>query len=125
MLEAQIFVAWAVVLLGIAFIFLASIGIYKFPDTLTRMAAGSKASTLGMMLAVLGAMIHPESAGARLALFFGLVMVLLTSPVAAHLLGRAAIRAGLRVFPQTQNTELLKDLRRGPHPEETPPPRRT
>ncbi|MBX3019481.1 MAG: monovalent cation/H(+) antiporter subunit G [Bdellovibrionaceae bacterium] len=117
-------IGWSFVLLGTFFVFLAAVGIFKLPDTLTRMAAGAKAPTLALMLAVAGAMLHSASAGVRLPLFLGFVMVLVTSPVAAHLLGRATIRAGLRVIPTTQNTELLQTLRDQPHPEDEPPEKR-
>lgn len=125
MSEFLAYAGWSFVLLGAFFVFLAAVGIFKLPDTLTRMAAGAKAPTLGLMLAVVGALVHPASEGLRLPLFLGFVMVLVTSPVASHLLGRATLRAGLRVIPSTQNTEFLQDLRAKPHPEEAPPPKRT
>jgi multicomponent Na+:H+ antiporter subunit G len=103
--------AWIMVVVGCAFVFLAGLGIYKLPDTLTRMAAGSKASTLGLLLAVMGTIMHSSSADSRGLLFLGLIMVFVTSPLSAHLLGRAALKAGLRVFPKTQNTDLALRMR--------------
>lgn len=108
--QVQDAVAWGFVLLGVGFVILAAVGILKFPDSLTRMAAGSKATTLGLMLAVIGAMLHSSSQDSRFILLMGLLMIFITSPVAAHLLGRAALRAGLRVVPKTQGIENLKAL---------------
>jgi len=112
MSEFQDFVGWTFVAAGVAFVLLASLGIFKLPDTLTRMAAGSKASTMGMLLAVTGAFIHSHSEGSRIYLVLGLIVIFLTAPVAAHALGRAALRAGLRVLPSTQGTEVIEKLRR-------------
>lgn len=125
MSESLSMIGWSLVLMGSFFLFLAAVGIYKLPDTLTRMAAGAKAPTLALMFAVAGALVHPMSDGQMIPLFLGFVIVLVTSPVASHLLGRATVRAGLRVIPKTQNTELLQELREKPHPEENPPAQRT
>lgn len=95
-----------VILGGVIFVVLAAVGILKFPDTLTRLAAGSKASTLGLMLIIFGACLHSNSEGSRLSLIASLVIVFMTSPVAAHLLGRASMHAGMKFFGATKNQKL-------------------
>ena len=42
-------------LAGATFVFLAAIGVVRFPDALSRMHALSKASTLGVLLILIGA----------------------------------------------------------------------
>ena len=66
---------------GSAFALTAAIGINRFPDLFTRMHAASKAGTVGSSLLRL-------AAGAFL---------ILTAPVAAHLLARAAKGSGYRI----------------------------
>jgi multicomponent Na+:H+ antiporter subunit G len=84
-----------VVLLGAVLILLAAIGVVRFDDTLTRMHALSKATTLGLLLVLVGsafALHHPNdftSVGLAAAL------QVLTSPVSAHLIGRATYRSGV------------------------------
>jgi multicomponent Na+:H+ antiporter subunit G len=83
-----------VVLLGAVLILLAAIGVVRFDDTLTRMHALSKATTLGLLLVLVGsafALHHPNdftSVGLAAAL------QVLTTPVSAHLIGRATYRSG-------------------------------
>jgi multicomponent Na+:H+ antiporter subunit G len=86
----------AVVLLGAVLILLSAVGVVRFDDALTRMHALTKASTLGLLIVLVAsafALDHPNdwtSVGLAAAL------QVLTSPVSAHLLGRATYRtAGL------------------------------
>jgi multicomponent Na+:H+ antiporter subunit G len=86
---------------GLFFLLLAAIGINKFPDLYTRMAAGSKATTLGLLGLIVGAAFGPYSKGQEWTLGLAFFFVLLVAPVAAHLLGRAAYRAGARPWQKT------------------------
>jgi multicomponent Na+:H+ antiporter subunit G len=78
-------------LTGAMFTLLAGIGVVRFPDALSRMHAATKATTLGLLLIVLGAEFHISAGSAKLAL--AVALVFLTTPVAAHLVGRSAYRA--------------------------------
>lgn len=74
--------------LGGAWTVLAAIGVLKFDDVFSRMHAGTKATTLGLVLILAGAALRLDAdAGAKLVLV-GL-LVFLTAPVGAHLVGRA------------------------------------
>jgi multicomponent Na+:H+ antiporter subunit G len=77
-------------LLGSTFTLLAGVGVLRFPDTLSRMHAATKATTLGFLLVVTGAVIQLSGGSTKLAFAVGLVF--LTAPVAAHLVGRSAYR---------------------------------
>jgi multicomponent Na+:H+ antiporter subunit G len=76
------------VLLGAVFIFSAGLGMFRMPDAYTRMQAGTKASTLGNMLVLIGlAFYHPDwSPKLLLVIYF----VLITNPISSHALSRAA-----------------------------------
>jgi multicomponent Na+:H+ antiporter subunit G len=79
-------------LVGATFTLLAGIGVLRFPDTLSRMHAATKATTLGFLLVVAGAVVQLSGGSTKLGFAVGLVF--LTAPVAAHLVGRSTYRAG-------------------------------
>jgi multicomponent Na+:H+ antiporter subunit G len=80
-------------LLGSLLILVAAIGVLRFPDTLTRMHALSKASTLGVSIALLGAAVARTNINDVTSLLFATVLQAGTSPVAATLLMQATYYA--------------------------------
>lgn len=73
---------------GASWSLLAAIGIVRFEDVFFRMHAGTKATTLGVALIVLGAALKfNATVAAKLVLV--VVLAYLTIPVGAHLVGRA------------------------------------
>jgi multicomponent Na+:H+ antiporter subunit G len=81
-------VADLLLLSGAAWFLLAAIGVIRLGDALARVHAATKATTLGMILVVLGAVLHLDGPDAiKLSLAIGLIV--LTNPVGGHLLGRA------------------------------------
>lgn len=97
--------------LGVGFIIAAAVGVLRFPDALQRMHASTKAGTLGAILVLGGAMLalEPDAlpVGALAILF-----MLLTVPVAAHLLGRAAYVSGAPMRMMVGRNALLHVLER-------------
>jgi multicomponent Na+:H+ antiporter subunit G len=78
----------SVTLAGSVFLLLGGVGVLRMPDCYNRLQAGTKASTLGTTLALIGiGMLHPSWFGKLLILAF---FVMLTSPISAHALARAA-----------------------------------
>lgn len=72
---------------GVWFV-LAGLGVARLGDTLARVHAATKATTLGLALVVFGAVLQaPAADGSKLVL--ALLLVTLTAPVGGHLLGRA------------------------------------
>jgi len=87
--------AAAAVMAGGALAFLAALGVLRMPDVYIRMHASTKAGTLGVLLIVLALVFLGASAavvGKAIATF---AFILLTAPIGAHLIGRAAYRAGI------------------------------
>ena len=71
----------------------AAVGLVRFPDVFSRMHAATKPSTLGLLLVTLGAALRVQDSGDAVALLLVAAFQLLTAPVAAHMIGRAAYRA--------------------------------
>ena len=73
--------------------FFAGIGLVRLPDVFSRMHAATKPSTLGLLLVCLGAALVLDDGADRAKLLLVGAFQLLTAPVAAHMVGRAAYGA--------------------------------
>ena len=82
---------------GGAFFFLAgTVGLLRFPDTLTRLHALTKADNLGLGLVVVGLIPRFDSAIAAAKLVLVWLLVLLASAVVSQLVARATQRGDLQ-----------------------------
>lgn len=92
--------------IGALAILFASIGILRMPDFYLRLSVTVKAATLGVgLLLICAAIVFPDvsvTAQAIAIIFF----LLLTAPVAAHMIGRAAYRSGISIWKDTFIDEL-------------------
>ena len=89
-------VVGAILLLsGVVLALTASLGLMRFPDVFSRMHAATKPTTLGLLLVTVGAALQVDAAGDRVKLLLVAAFQLLTAPVAAHMIGRAAYRTGV------------------------------
>ena len=78
-----------------AFFFLAgSIGLLRFPDTLSRLHALTKADNLGLGLVILGLLPRAGSLLAALKLVFVWLLILFSSAMVSQLVARVARRGG-------------------------------
>ena len=81
---------------GSLFVLAGSIGLLRFPCFYSRVHAVSLASTAGLGLLIIGEVLHFTFLGGGFS-FKGLLVlafILLTTPVSAHALGRAAYKIG-------------------------------
>lgn len=109
-------------LLGGGFTLVAGLGLLRMPDVFIRMHASTKAGTLGVGLILLAAALHfGDSAIASRALLIAL-FVLLTAPVAAHLIARAAYRTGTPLWERGVIDELHRHAAAGTPPDGPPLP---
>jgi multicomponent Na+:H+ antiporter subunit G len=88
----------AVILLcgGLFFLLLGSVGIVRFPDFYTRLHPAGKSETMGASLVVLSLAVHEGWALVALKVVLVQIFIFFGNPAAAHAMGRAAWRAGLR-----------------------------
>lgn len=83
-------VTGAFALIGAMLVLLAAVGIVRMPDLFTRMQAATKASTLGLGCLLAAAAVElADSSTLIRAISIG-AFVMLTSPVANHVIARAA-----------------------------------
>ena len=81
-------------IIGALFLFSAGLGVLRMPDTYNRIQTGTKATTLGTIMILVGiAMLNPSWG---LKLFILIFFVMLTNPVSSHALARAAHTIGIR-----------------------------
>lgn len=90
-------------IIGAFFALVAAIGVVRLPDVLLRMHASTKAGTLGVGLIAVAAALH--FADVSSAAFAGLTVIFLvvTLPVSAHAIGRAAYRTGVPLWRETSS----------------------
>jgi multicomponent Na+:H+ antiporter subunit G len=86
------------ILMGVVLIGLASVGIIRLPDFYLRMSAITKAATLGLALILIGLSIHFNDLELVIKSFIIITLVLLTAPVGAHAISRAAYKQGTRFW---------------------------
>ena len=102
----------ALVLLGALLTLLAAIGVVRFRDVFARMHALSKATTAGVILALVGAAVTMSNANDATSIIFAAVLQVVTNPVSSVMLARAAYHAeGVPVAIQAVD-ELAPDLDR-------------
>lgn len=98
--------------IGVALMVLAGLGILRLPDVFSRMHAGTKAASLGLVCILGGTCFllpHPVTI---VKLVFALIFQLVTSPVAAHVIGRGAYRSGVELWEGTLYDELGRDVQK-------------
>lgn len=89
-------VAMALMVVGAAFLLIAAIGVVRLADPLQRMHSATKAGTLGIALLLLGVRLSGwVETGSTVLLT--ILFLLVTLPIGAQLLGRAAYVSGARL----------------------------
>lgn len=109
---------------GALFAALAGLGVVRLPDVYTRMHAATKAGTLGAGLVLIAAAVHFADAGLTLKVVATLFFLMLTAPVAAHMIGRAAYRSGVPLWERSVIDEWgLQPPPKDAGPDRNPDPR--
>lgn len=95
---------------GALFAFLAALGLLRMPDVFIRMHSATKAGTLGVGLIMVAVAIHFGDLGVVVRALAGFAFLIITAPVAAHLIGRAAYREDVAMWTGT----VVDEWRRRP-----------
>lgn len=98
------------ILQGALLSLVSSIGLLRLPDIYSRNHAASKSATLGIMSVLLGVFLYfwiiKDAINARILL--GIVFVFITTPVAGHLISRAAYNTKTPLWERSVHDDLRK-----------------
>lgn len=83
----------------------AAVGVIRLPDLFTRMHAATKTGTVGVSAITIAMMIHFSEVTVTSRGILVIAFFLLTAPVAAHMIGRAAYRSGVQLWILTRIDE--------------------
>ncbi|BDH59975.1 Na+/H+ antiporter subunit G [Lysinibacillus sp. PLM2] len=108
-------IEWTAVLLiliGAIVSVISALGLIRLPDVYTRSHAASKSATLAVMVCLLGAFLYfwSHDGFVSIRLILGIIFVFITSPVAGHLICRAAYRSRVPLAEGSGEDELKQVL---------------
>ena len=108
MSELREILASLLLLIGLAFTLIGSIGLVRLPDFYTRIHAPTKATTLGVsgMLAAAALTLPGSAIATGLKAALAIVFLFLTAPIGAHMLARAARRGQVAPTSATHVDEM-------------------
>lgn len=102
----QTIISGILLLIGSILMLLASIGVVRMPDVFLRMSASTKAATLGVILLMLAIAIHFNDLGVSTRALGIVIFIILTGPISAHMIARAAYIRGAHIWSETKIDEL-------------------
>lgn len=94
-------VGLVLVVVGALLSAVAAVGVVRLPDALLRANAATKASSLGVVCVLAGVALLDPSVRSALTLAAAAALLLVTAPVAGHVIGHAAHRAGVLLWRGT------------------------
>lgn len=103
-------------LVGGCFMLLASLGILRLPDLFMRLQAATKASTLGTACILLATAIHFQDLAVTTRAMLVIAFFVLTAPVGAHMIARAAYAVGVPLWEGSVADELREQRNAPPQP---------
>ena len=90
--------AGALFIAGATLALLAAVGVLRMPDLFTRMQASTKAATLGLGCLLAGLVLSLPELSVFIRAGTVAAFVMLTTPVAAHVIARAAYLTGVPLW---------------------------
>ena len=95
-MSIQAIICIVLVLTGIMFMLVGSIGILRLPDFFSRSHATSKSDTLGILFVISGLVVYEGFTQSGLKLILIILFIALSNPIGTHALARSAVRRGLK-----------------------------
>jgi multicomponent Na+:H+ antiporter subunit G len=99
-------------LVGAVLSLAAGVGLLRFPDALSRMHAATKPQILGLICVLAAVVLRSHSWSVLLVVLVVILLQLLTSPMSAHMIGRAGYRTGNYRRDLLVRDELEDDIQR-------------
>ena len=85
--------------IGTIFLFLGGLGLFRLPDVYNRLQAGTKCTTLGAFLTIVGVgIMQPGWLPKTLVIA---LFILITNPISNHALGKASCKSGVPLCDRT------------------------
>ncbi|GAA5218467.1 Na+/H+ antiporter subunit G [Corallincola platygyrae] len=114
--------ASVLLLIGAFFVLMGSIGLARLPDFFTRLHAPTKATTLGIGSMLVASLLMFTFKSGELAIKEILITMFLfmTAPVAAHLLGKAALHHRVKMVGDEKSHARAEEARQQLNPKSEP-----
>ncbi len=103
------FLAGALLLIGMSFMLLGAVGIFRFPDCYSKMHASSKCTTLGLTALLIAACLHLADTAVVSKSLVTIIFTFVAMPIGSHLLAKAAHHVGVPLWSRTVGDELTED----------------
>lgn len=100
-------------IIGGLFVLVGSIGLLRLQDLYVRLHAPTKATTLGLGSILIGSMVYMYFSQGYVSINELLITLFLviTAPVTAHILAKAAMHCSVKVMPRTRNAHMTENAR--------------
>jgi multicomponent Na+:H+ antiporter subunit G len=98
------YLGFTFITLGVVAFFISAIGVIRMPDVYTRMHVGTKATTIGMILVIIGTCFLEPTWSLKLVLLA--IFILLTNPLSSSVIARATHKDGL-TLPRDELKDAL------------------
>ena len=95
-------------LAGTFFTLVAALGILRMPDIYMRIHTATKAGTFGIGLTLLAAALFFTETAVTSRVVGIMLFILVTTPAAAHLLGKAMMKAGYRMWRRPESKKNIR-----------------
>lgn len=100
-------VVGSIAIVGSLFMLIASIGVVRMPDLFLRLQVTSKASVMGLTCILLAVALHFTSTVVTIRVGLIICFIVLTIPVATHMLARAGYTTDVPLSDETVVNELV------------------
>lgn len=97
-------------LVGLFFMVVGAVGVFRMPDVYHRLHAATKCTTLGLLGLLLAAIFHVHSLDVTTKAVLTLVFTFVASPVGSHMLAKAALADRAPQWQGTLDDEHAKDM---------------
>lgn len=89
------------IIIGLIFDFLGCLGLIRLPDVYNRLQASTKCVTLGTCSILFGLFLFKGFSASGIKAVLCILFIILTAPVSAHALSRAAHISGVKLWDKS------------------------
>jgi len=97
------------IVVGLAFDFFGCLGLVRLPDVYNRLQASTKSVTLGTCSILFGLFLFKGFTAAGIKAILCILFIVLTAPVSAHALARAAHKSGVKLWKNSVCDKYAED----------------